>query len=802
HSLPCTFYVFINATNECYLGDIGTSRSVQIDNKNNSVLVTSLKDQETEVGNRFSLTLPVKGYHINRFLYKRISRRVCGLNCYLDPNGRCSFYFISSRVCYLGDVLNAEATIPPPKISPSANIIIFINADYTRTTNVSARSYTQVVMPYKTAHHRLIHHWGGFPTLEDCATACHAGFKRSSRDALDMKCQFFFYNATSLNCYVGNLEFKSEGPPSDNDGIITLFIQTAVLKEVSNGEDFSHVPYNQSWNSYIYREAVASGASSLQCGALCIFDTGPCNIAITNRANGACYLGDWYINSTEFDQITFDGLVSHRKPQLGVILGGLDQSHKQVDTIDVINEFRTSCENPAIPTLPVPLYGHAGFYSESDNEIVVCGGHQNTSNPNFCFKSKLDSDIPSWSLISSRMEHVSRFQLVPAESGFFSIGGARSTGPISNIYRTSQIGKKWVTDRILPEPTQGHCSVVHAGQIWIIGGKSTDGAMLKRTTIHDPLTYSLRTPGTTGNLNLARYLPLCGLIKDPETNHNWILVIGGIDEVSNTPTSSIEYFDIQEDHEWRILTTHVPLYESNVTLPFRGASSGGMIKFGPSRYLLFLGQTFDHGVSANNLAMWNRDIGQFNPVVSTSMQSGRNLGAVVQIPLHTRWTCLPMGNEWVKMVEQNTDHFFQPLQLTGYPNTQETIISNLDTLDQYKSCNGFYHLRLVWPELGYFNEWRQKSNFIDAGPVLDYQAIAVRYPNFFKGLIHVNGNSKPDGHPDHTYFKGDTRSSGQYAVGRYSNEPYGRIPGPVGNRGSGDIPISVDKIILYVKKDC
>eukprot|EP00094_Tigriopus_californicus_P013870 TCALIF_13425-PA protein Name:"Protein of unknown function" AED:0.65 eAED:0.84 QI:0/0/0/0.66/0.2/0.16/6/0/481 len=269
HSQPCTFYVFINATNECYLGDIGTSGSVQIDNKNNSVLVTSLKGnlkldgyahQDTEVGNHFPLTIPVKGYHINGFF----------TNMYIKH----------------------ESTFSDPF------------KDYTRTTNVSARSYTQVVMPYKTAHHRLIHHWGGFPTLEDCATACHAGFKRSSRDALDMKCQFFFYNATSLNCYVGNLEFKSEGAPSGNDGIITLFIQTA---------------------------------------------------------------------------------------QLGVILGGLDQSHKQLDTIDVINDFRTSCENPAIPTLPVPLYGHAALYSESYNEIVVCGGHQNTST--LCESSLIHSQM-------------------------------------------------------------------------------------------------------------------------------------------------------------------------------------------------------------------------------------------------------------------------------------------------------------------------------------------------------------------------------------------------------------------------
>lgn len=81
-------------------------------------------------------------------------------------------------------------------------------------------------------------------------------------------------------------------------------------------------------------------------------------------------------------------------------------------------------------------------------------------------------------------------------------------------------------------------------------------------------------------------------------------------------------------------------------------------------------------------------------------------------------------------------------------------------------------------------------------------AIAVRYPYFFQGLVHVNDNRQPDGHPDDTYFKGDTRTSGQYAVGRYSEGPGGWLPGPVGNEESGDINIIVNKLILYVKKDC
>ncbi|XP_059091122.1 uncharacterized protein LOC131886740 [Tigriopus californicus] len=420
--------------------------------------------------------------------------------------------------------------------------------------------------------------------------------------------------------------------------------------------------------------------------------------------------------------------------------------------------------------------------------------------PYECHILNLESDVPKWEEFSNYDEFVHNFRL--AEVGDYLYGIAGNGVLATSIFEYTKSTDRWLFKNNVPQAIEGHCSVVYNDEIWFMGGKTNTLPWPKDTTVYNPTTDVFRVPGTTGHLNIARLNPACGVVKDPNTNNDWILVIGGKDETSNSPLSSIEYFDIQEDLEWKILTTHVPSFETNVTLPLGGSSSGGFIKFGPSRFMLISGSTTDAGISPSNLAIWNRDVGQFHPITSTRMSVGRDLSAVVQIPLHTRWTCLPMGNDWVKMVEQNTDHFFQPLQLTGYANTEDTIISNLDTFELYKSCNDFYHLRLVWPELGYFNEWRQKSNFINPGPVLDYQAIAVRYPNFFGGLIHVNDNAKPDGHPDDTYFKGDTRTFAQYAVGRYSNGPDNRMPGPVGNEGTGDIPISVDKLILYVKKDC
>lgn len=145
----------------------------------------------------------------------------------------------------------------------------------------------------------------------------------------------------------------------------------------------------------------------------------------------------------------------------------------------------------------------------------------------------------------------------------------------------------------------------------------------KEVTIYNPTSNEFRPPGTTASLVLSRFNPVCGVIKDPQTNNDWILVIGGQDETSNSPLSSIEYFDVQENLEWKLLTTKVPLFESNDTVPLGGSASGGFIQFGPSRYVLVSGSTTNEGVSEHNLATWNRDIGHFHHITTTKMLAGR-----------------------------------------------------------------------------------------------------------------------------------------------------------------------------------
>ncbi|TRY70260.1 hypothetical protein TCAL_16391, partial [Tigriopus californicus] len=172
---------------------------------------------------------------------------------------------------------------------------------------------------------------------------------------------------------------------------------------------------------------------------------------------------------------------------------------------------------------------------------------------------------------------------------------------------------------------------------------------------------------------------------------------------------------------------------------------------------------------------------------------------LAEIPLHTRWTCLSMGSEWIRIVEQTSGNFFLPNQITGY---STPLYSNLENLNNYKSsCLGHYHFRLVWPGLGYFNEWLQDNDMIQPSPVAGFKKIALKYPNHFGGLFYVNIGGLSSGDPDDTLAKGDTRpGGGSYGVGRFSGTSGNLLPGPVGRDGSTSI--DVEHLILFIKDDC
>eukprot|EP00094_Tigriopus_californicus_P014212 TCALIF_13767-PA protein Name:"Protein of unknown function" AED:0.08 eAED:0.08 QI:14/1/0/1/1/1/2/0/184 len=179
------------------------------------------------------INLPFKGYHVNKFLYKTTENTsACGLTCFLDPDERCSFFVIVPGFCYYGDVFQTNPTTPAPAIDPGDTNTMYINTDYAQPSNVSDHFYTQVTLPFKVARLRLINFRPNVPTLETCAIACKAGYEHLLLDQLDMKCQFFIYNDTTLNCHMGNLRFKSDHPPLEDTQLTTLFVETGIESNV------------------------------------------------------------------------------------------------------------------------------------------------------------------------------------------------------------------------------------------------------------------------------------------------------------------------------------------------------------------------------------------------------------------------------------------------------------------------------------------------------------------------------------------------------------------------------------------
>eukprot|EP00095_Tigriopus_kingsejongensis_P007512 maker-scaffold103_size370364-snap-gene-1.23 protein:Tk07512 transcript:maker-scaffold103_size370364-snap-gene-1.23-mRNA-1 annotation:"tamm-horsfall protein" len=82
---------------------------------------------------------------------------------------------------------------------------------------------------------------------------------------------------------------------------------------------------------------------------------------------------------------------------------------------------------------------------------------------------------------------------------------------------------------------------------------------------------------------------------------------------------------------------------------------------------------------------------------------------------------MAMGNEWVQLVVQTNGYHFLPSQLSGYGNTEDVFFSDFSQFDSLRSCDGNYHFRLVWPDLGYFNEWLQTNDITKNGPVTGYR---------------------------------------------------------------------------------
>lgn len=140
----------------------------------------------------------------------------------------------------------------------------------------------------------------------------------------------------------------------------------------------------------------------------------------------------------------------------------------------------------------------------------------------------------------------------------------------------------------------------------------------------------------------------------------------------------------------------------------------------------------------------------------------------------------------------------------GQPDAR--LYSNLNSLEGYRSDDGYLYFKLVWPNLckhsagcpggQISNIWRQTSNPVlkTSGGVVGFEAIDSPFRGQgFYGLEHnpgatslLDGSSKATGVTDPTWF---------YAIGSTTLWNNG-IPGP----STGSVNYPVDLVELYVKR--
>lgn len=112
------------------------------------------------------------------------------------------------------------------------------------------------------------------------------------------------------------------------------------------------------------------------------------------------------------------------------------------------------------------------------------------------------------------------------------------------------------------------------------------------------------------------------------------------------------------------------------------------------------------------------------------------------VPMHMLWTCVPMSTKWTLLASHdvsNGQYFSYGTLSVGEPGSDTFMeMSDIDSYRYFsriprdnkslchlpvlhRSCDDRFHFRLVYPDLGFYNDWWQRSNPTTDEEVLAYQ---------------------------------------------------------------------------------
>eukprot|EP00095_Tigriopus_kingsejongensis_P007519 snap_masked-scaffold103_size370364-processed-gene-1.16 protein:Tk07519 transcript:snap_masked-scaffold103_size370364-processed-gene-1.16-mRNA-1 annotation:"h2b3_tigca ame: full" len=290
------------------------------------------------------------GSHWSKHVYAKVITSfldLCHITCNFDAQYHlypCQFYTFdnATSTCYLGHFANSPAIYGEIDTFADAYVL----PDYARSTAVTEELFVSVDLPLRIYGNRMVQIWDNMRSQEECAIYCLAGHGYDPSNTIRWPCQIFIYDNVTQQCHVGNLEFKDLTFTNASDAKVTAQVKRKIIEELVSGNDFTSPSPDSTWNKHFYYEVASEGIGQFHCAAYCILDTGPCNI-MGWGPSGACYLGDWYIDTNLFSPPIL-AMVIHRTPELGVVLGGQDKVGEYLKTSDVFDEFRTTCKYPAV----------------------------------------------------------------------------------------------------------------------------------------------------------------------------------------------------------------------------------------------------------------------------------------------------------------------------------------------------------------------------------------------------------------------------------------------------------------------
>ncbi|XP_059090607.1 uncharacterized protein LOC131886331 isoform X1 [Tigriopus californicus] len=683
----------------------------------------------------------------------------CELWCFLERSP-CQYVVFNGSICFMGSTERESLLVKNISTVPQQNVWLtkkgIENTDYKLTFegNINTTKYASFVFKSYSAE----------DFLQSCEFFC--AFQ------MDPVCHFFFRNGDI--CYFGNMDKTL--PSIMNSTIretITLYIQSLLpyLKTLFKPR------LTSDWASQMYKKILLtypSPQNDNECLLRCHFDDGPCHSFVVQEND--CYLGDPFVNSSLFVG-TRETVIMEKNPQLHVNHGG-SKGNGDEKTSSIFQGYHGQCGHSLLD-LPYPL--RAMGYAYGEDSIFVCGGISDVGGgeQDKCYQWRFKVFPRAWIPLPAMMNNQMMFPMFYHQGKLYAAGGRSSGSTIRNMRVLNLESDSWTNGAAyLESGFYAHCGILHQDRIYSFGGSRNALLYSKAVQIYDITTDSWAS--SSFDLPQGLRQMACGLVPgDGDWIPDLFLLAGGEigpGEYSNKvysidPTSNGEVVEMLQ------LSMSVSRFGSqNCFAVFH-------------ENVVFLAIGYGNGTHKTDTVLkWDRWVPSLNPY-STKLPGLEQPGNAM-IPLRNLPVCTDQSLLWKSIVNQVKPARF-PVEgwNENFEDSQHTMYSQFQLIEQ-NSCEGKYHFRLIYPELGTYNEWYQTNDPSNAShmSVTGFEGLALGMPIGFHGLLYNNIDALAMGDSNATHPQ-------WFSVGRIKMDTVsGEFPGPQNT--------FVSKVQLFIKNDC